>query len=50
MKNNVLEKFDQIPYFTITGFKQVIEADESQSRLVVADLAALAVSLGRLDQ
>ena len=34
MKNNVLEKFDQIPYFTITGFKQVIEADESQSQLV----------------
>ena len=34
MKNNVLESFDQIPYFTITGFKQVIEADESQSRLV----------------
>jgi predicted transcriptional regulator of viral defense system len=34
MKNNVLERFDQIPYFTITGFKQVIEADESQSRLV----------------
>ena len=34
MKNDVLERFDQIPYFTITGFKQVIEADESQSQLV----------------
>lgn len=34
MKNNVLERFDQIPYFTMTGFKQMIEADESQSQLV----------------
>lgn len=34
MKNDILERFDQIPYFTINGFKQVIGADESQSQLV----------------
>jgi len=34
MKHNILESFDQIPYFTIAGYKQISGADESQSQLV----------------
>jgi len=34
MKNNILEFFDQIPYFTIASYKQISGADESQSQLV----------------
>jgi predicted transcriptional regulator of viral defense system len=34
MRYDLLEHFDQIPYFTIAAFKQVIDVDESRSQLV----------------
>jgi predicted transcriptional regulator of viral defense system len=34
MKHNVLESFDQIPYFTIASYKQISGVDEAKSQLV----------------
>lgn len=34
MKTNLLEPFETIPYFTITGFKQILNADESGNQRV----------------
>ena len=34
MKHDILNSFDQIPYFTLAGYKQISGADESQSQLV----------------
>lgn len=34
MKHDVLESFDQIPYFTITSYKQISGVDEAKSQLV----------------
>ena len=34
MKHNLLELFDQIPYFTIEGFKQALEVSENENQRV----------------
>ena len=34
MKRDLLKTFEHIPYFTIVGFKQVINADESENQRV----------------
>ena len=39
MKIDRLKPFEKIPYFTITGFKQIIEAEESSAQLVRENLS-----------
>jgi hypothetical protein len=34
MKLNFLEHFEQIPYFTIVGFKQILNAGEGDNQRV----------------
>ncbi len=39
VKTDCLKPFDQIPYFTITGFKQILDASESDTQRVRAMLS-----------
>ena len=39
MKTNELKAFENIPYFTISGFKQVLNADEGDSQRVLEMLS-----------